>query len=94
MIRVWMNFFLTSSYVLKNEKQCFELDEGASVETLLRKLVLAPKEKSLLFDEDDIVKEDYIAILVNGENIRYLRGLKTILRDGDRVSLLPPVGGG
>jgi MoaD family protein len=89
-----MNFFLTSSYVLKNEKQYFELDEGASVETLLRKLVLAPKEKSLLFDENDIVKENYVVVLVNGENIRYLHGLKTILRDGDRVSVLPPVGGG
>ena len=94
MIRVWVSFFLTPSYVQKNKKQCFELDEGASVETLLRKLVLAPKERSLLFDEDDIVKEDNIAILVNGENIRYLCGLKTVLHDDDRVSILPPVGGG
>lgn len=94
MIRVWVNFFLTPSYVLRNEKKCFEIDEGASIETLLRKLMLAPKERSLLFDEDDIVKEDSIAILVNGENICYLCGLKTVLHDDDRVSILPPVGGG
>ncbi len=94
MIRVWVNCFLTPAYVIRNKKQCFELDEGASVEAVLRELVLAPNEGSLLFDEDGRVKEDNVVILVNGENTRYLRGLKTILRDGDRVSLLHPVGGG
>mgnify|MGYP001032880108 CR=1 FL=1 len=31
---------------------------------------------------------------VNGENIRYLQGLGTPLKDGDEVSILPAIAGG
>ena len=33
-------------------------------------------------------------VLVNGKNIGYLKGKRTKLRDGDEVSLFPPVAGG
>lgn len=33
-------------------------------------------------------------VLVNGKNIGYLKGERTKLRDGDEVSLFPPVAGG
>lgn len=33
-------------------------------------------------------------VLVNGENISYLKGKKTKLGPGDEVSLFPPVAGG
>ncbi len=35
-----------------------------------------------------------IMVLVNGRNITFLKQMDTILRDGDSVSLIPPVGGG
>jgi MoaD family protein len=35
-----------------------------------------------------------IAVLVNGRNIRFLQGLETPLGPGDRVAILPIVGGG
>ncbi|OGP58217.1 MAG: hypothetical protein A2V67_05720 [Deltaproteobacteria bacterium RBG_13_61_14] len=34
------------------------------------------------------------AVLVNGENVRFLKGEKTRLKPGDTLSLLPPVAGG
>lgn len=33
-------------------------------------------------------------VLVNGRNIGYLRGKRTKLKDGDEVSLFPPLAGG
>ena len=33
-------------------------------------------------------------IYVNGENIRFLRGLDTPLKDGDEVSVVPAIAGG
>lgn len=33
-------------------------------------------------------------ILVNGQNILHLRGVETIVNDGDEVALFPPGGGG
>ena len=46
----------------------------------------------LLFDKYNIPKDERRAIiLVNG---RPHRDLKTILKDGDIVSIFPPIGGG
>jgi molybdopterin synthase sulfur carrier subunit len=36
----------------------------------------------------------HVNVFVNGENIRYLAGLATSLREGDEVWLLPAVSGG
>ncbi|MEM3022676.1 MAG: ubiquitin-like small modifier protein 1 [Candidatus Bathyarchaeia archaeon] len=43
--------------------------------------------------EGDQVK-DNVVIMVNGRNIKQLDDLKTIIRDGDEISIFPPVGGG
>jgi molybdopterin synthase sulfur carrier subunit len=36
----------------------------------------------------------HIRLMVNGQSIRFLDGLETMLDDGDEVLLLPPVAGG
>ena len=33
-------------------------------------------------------------VLVNGQNIRFLAGLQTVVQDGDIVSFITPIGGG
>lgn len=47
----------------------------------------------------DVVMEggrvrEMVKILVNGRDIRELKGMKTELMDGDCVSIFPPVAGG
>jgi len=37
---------------------------------------------------------EMVKILVNGKDIRDLKGLMTELRDGDCISIFPPVAGG
>ena len=36
----------------------------------------------------------FVNIYVNGEDIRFVDGLKTSIRDGDEVSIVPAVAGG
>ena len=36
----------------------------------------------------------FVNIYLNDEDIRYLQGAETALRDGDRVSILPALAGG
>lgn len=37
---------------------------------------------------------DHISIFVNGDNIRYLRGLDTELKEGDDIHIIPAAAGG
>jgi molybdopterin synthase sulfur carrier subunit len=37
---------------------------------------------------------DHINIFVNGDNVRYLRGLDTELKEGDAIHIIPAAAGG
>ena len=59
-----------------------------------KEILSIPKnsEIRLLFDKYNIPKEERRAIiLVNG---RPHKDLKTIMKDGDLISIFPPIGGG
>jgi len=43
--------------------------------------------------EGDRIK-DNVVIMVNGRNAKQLNDLRTVIRDGDEISIFPPVGGG
>jgi molybdopterin synthase catalytic subunit len=62
-----------------------ELDEGATVADLMRKLVADPRRGSGL--------EQQLARIAVGVNAEYATAAR-VLRDGDEVALLPPVSGG
>ena len=36
----------------------------------------------------------FVNIYVNGEDVRFLEGLQTVIKDGDEVSIVPAVAGG
>lgn len=46
-----------------------------------------------LFEENGTLKKA-VVVLVNGRNILHIKGINTELKDGDTVSIFPPVGGG
>jgi molybdopterin converting factor small subunit len=71
-----------------------ELPGGADVLAGMRELARRyPAVAPRLFGDHGEVHR-HINALVNGENAAFKKGLNTILRDGDRLTLLPPVGGG
>ena len=68
--------------------------DAASVEELIDSLENAHagiKEK--LLDESGDIRR-YVNIFVNDEDIRFLEGKETELRDGDNVSIVPSIAGG
>jgi molybdopterin synthase sulfur carrier subunit len=61
----------------------------AITELLERYPVLAP---DVMADEERLV--DHVHIFLNGRNIRLLDGLDTVIQEGQRLDVFPPVGGG
>jgi len=51
------------------------------------------KFRTQLFDENGEVRRSY-NFLVNNRNIRFLKQFDTELRDGDKLTILPVIGGG
>ena len=74
----------------------FEVDlpAGAVVSELLRRLIaLRPKLDGKILDENGHVRQ-YVAVFVNGRDIRHLDGLGTPVQPGDEIAIFPPVAGG
>ena len=71
-----------------------DLPAGADVITALRALVTRfPVIEARIFAVDGSPRR-YVNALINGGNVAFNRGFETVLHDGDRVTILPPVGGG
>ena len=49
--------------------------------------------KERLVDEEGEIRR-YVNIYVNEEDIRFLDGKETVLKDGDSVSIVPAIAGG
>ncbi len=71
-----------------------ELDAGSTVADLLGSLMVTyPGLARELFVKPGHINPR-VNILVNGRNIQYLAGQKTVLGDGDLVAIFPPAAGG
>ncbi len=72
------------------EVQC----EGSSVNTLLADLEKRyPGIKERICDEKGQLRR-FVNIFVNEEDIRFLKGDQTAVKDGDDVSIIPAIAGG
>jgi molybdopterin synthase sulfur carrier subunit len=68
--------------------------DGASLQECINGLDSAyPGIKERLCDESGQLRR-FINIYVNGEDVRFLSGLATPLKQGDEVSIVPAVAGG
>ena len=52
-----------------------------------------PGFKDRLVDEDGELRY-FVNIYLNGEDVRFMEGLKTATTDGDEISIVPAVAGG
>jgi len=64
---------------------------NALIELLIEKYGKSFKE--VLFDDKGNIR-DYLKVMVNGEDIRELDGLNTVLNDGDQVVIFQTIAGG
>lgn len=72
----------------------FDLPAGADVLVALHRLTERyPQIESRLFNTNGEVHR-HINALINGGNVAFRQGFQTLLKDDDRLTILPPVGGG
>ena len=68
--------------------------ESASLTALVEELEGAyPGMRERLVDEGGELRR-FVNLFVNGEDIRFMQGLETALKEGDEVSIVPAVAGG
>lgn len=72
----------------------FDLPARADVLVALHRLAERyPQIEPRLFNTNGEVHR-HINALINGGNVSFRQGFQTPLKDGDRLIILPPVGGG
>ncbi len=67
---------------------------GATVQAVLADVIRQfPALKDRLFDEAGQPRR-FINLFVNDEDIRFLEGMETTVKDGDSLAIIPAVAGG
>jgi len=93
--KVTVKFFTTLREITGKKEEQIEFSRAVTVESLLKHLSrkYGKEFDDYVYDELGNVR-GHLHFLVNGQSITTLRGLRTRLREGDKVAVLPPVGGG
>jgi sulfur-carrier protein len=76
-----------------NEQAALECSGGTISELINSLDQSCPGIKARLCDDDGKLRR-FINFYVNSEDIRFLDGANTALKDGDEVSIVPAVAGG
>jgi molybdopterin converting factor small subunit len=77
-----------------NRELEYRLSHDSTVSTLLTRLSKDyPSIGEMVYDEANVFR-DYLELAVNQVSIISLDGLETVLREGDLVQVMPPIGGG
>lgn len=94
-MKVTIKFFTSLREITGNKIVIMELKNLISVEQLLSLLFekYGQEFRDYVYNQEGKV-QDFLSFLVNGKNINNLEGFNTILKDGDIIAILPPVGGG
>jgi MoaD family protein len=95
LIRVEVSYFSNVRALIGESGSTLDLPERSSVHDLLN--VVAARygdelREYLLTDEG--VLHSHVVVILNGRGVGVLDGLDTILEAGDRVAILPSIGGG
>jgi len=93
-----MNISIEIAFSFKRELdsgyRSLELPDGATVLDAFHRLSERfPKLRGRILDDAGSVLK-HVTALINGENVQYRQGFASLLEDGDRLSILPPMGGG
>jgi MoaD family protein len=95
-MKVKVKFFALVRELTDKREEVVDLDDQATVRTLLGKLVEehGAKFRDYVFDPASKEPRGHIQFLIDGRNISLMRGLDTTLKEGASLAILPPVGGG
>lgn len=88
LISVTVEFIGPLKTLAKTRRCTVDLDEQASVATLLQKL------RADVFTGHDFADQTSLLIIVNGKEVSVLKGLQTELQNRDTLTLIPASHGG
>ena len=96
MIKVKVHSILTLQEVIGRREVELDLPQGTALKELLSHMVGVWGERlsERIFKAGTEELLPRIRVMVNGRDMQFLRGLETVLQDGDEVYLFPPVSGG
>ena len=95
-IRIVIKFVGTLRTILNMKEVTEFCEKDASIKLVLKKLVIkyGKKFEEEIMDLGTERIEPFLIIMVNGQNAIRLDGLKTKLKDGDIIVIMPPITGG
>ena len=75
------------------KEESFSMPNGSTMRDLLDAIIVRHEFlNDYIIDENGI--RDYLVFSVNNVDIFSLKGFETILKNGDQIFLMPPIGGG
>jgi MoaD family protein len=93
-MRIEVEVSFSFKHDLEGDYRTLDVPEGCDVECALRSWVERhPTARERVFDASGGIRR-HVNALVNGGNVTLRQGFRTKLRDGDRLTILPPAGGG
>jgi len=95
-MKVKVKFFALVRELTGKREEIVDLNDQATVRTLLGKLVeeYGVKFRDYIFDPVSQEPRGHVQFLIDGRNITLIQGLDTALKEGTSLAILPPVGGG
>jgi MoaD family protein len=95
-MKVKVKFFALVRELTGKREEVVDLDDQATVRTLLNRLVEehGAKFRDYVFDPASVEPRGHLQFLMDGRNIALMQGLDTVLKEGASLAILPPVGGG
>jgi len=73
-----------------------KIPDDGTIRDLIKKVASSLGEEAFnyLYDSGGRMIDPSMRFLVNGIDIQNLKGFETMLREGDVVAIIPPIGGG
>jgi len=90
-----VKFFTALREIVGKKEEEFEFSKGTTIRELLKHLSESYGQafKEYIYSERGRVKS-HLEFLVNGKSITTMKGFETKLDDGDKIAIIPPIGGG
>ncbi|MEJ2241965.1 MAG: MoaD family protein [Candidatus Bathyarchaeota archaeon] len=94
-MNIEIKFFTSLREITRKKMISLQLNDVISVDELISLLIkkYGKDFKEYVYTDQGKV-QDFLSFLINGQNINNLEGFSTLLKDGDVIAILPPVGGG
>jgi molybdopterin synthase sulfur carrier subunit len=93
-VRIRVRYYAVARDAAGKRDEVISLPEGSTVLGLVHALVMLHGRLREYVYDDKGRPMDYLMFSVNEVDIVGLEGFETVLRDGDTVRVMPPIGGG